>query len=83
MEMAAIRNRFLTGDSSKVGLTDPEVLVGHRGLLQHIVASHLAETVHSQEFFAKLTSDLIRFAEQALVIRKVDALEEVSRVLKV
>jgi len=81
METAANRNRFLTGCSSKVGLTDPKIAVGRRGLLEHLVASHLAETVQSQELFAKLTDDLIRLAEQALVIRKVDALEEVSQVL--
>ncbi|MEK6299404.1 MAG: hypothetical protein AABO41_01680 [Acidobacteriota bacterium] len=50
-------------------------------MLRHIVASHLAQTVHSQELFFKLTNELIRFAEQALVMRDVDALDEVSHIL--
>lgn len=81
MQTAANTNRLLTGCSSSVGLADSEIVVSRSGLLQHIVASHLAQTVHSQELFAKLTNELIRFAEQAFTMRDLNALEEVSRVL--
>ena len=81
MQTAAMTSRFLTGCSSSVGLADSEIVVSHGGLLRHIVAWHLAQTVHSQELFVKLTNDLIGFAEQAYVMRDVDALDEVSHVL--
>ncbi|MEK6407968.1 MAG: hypothetical protein AABN34_13485 [Acidobacteriota bacterium] len=74
-------SRFLTGCSSKAGFADSEIVVSHGGLIQHIVVSHLAQTVYSQEAFLKLTNALIQFAEQAYTLRDLDALEEVSRVL--
>ena len=40
----------------------------------------LRPSIHKR-LFVKLTNELIRFAEQAYVMRDVDALEEVSRVL--
>jgi tetratricopeptide (TPR) repeat protein len=81
MQTAANRNRILTGCSSKVGLADSEILVNRSGLLQHIVASHFAQTAHSQEVFVKLTNELIHHAEQAYVMRDAEALGEVSQVL--
>ncbi|HXU08870.1 MAG TPA: hypothetical protein VN743_07715 [Blastocatellia bacterium] len=81
MQTAAIKNRFITGRSSNVGLADSEIVVSRSGLLQHIVASHLAQTAYSRETLFKLTNDLIRFAEQAYVIRDVEALDEVSLAL--
>ncbi|MEK6410622.1 MAG: hypothetical protein AABN34_27160 [Acidobacteriota bacterium] len=81
MQTAANTNRFLTGCSSKVGLADSEIVVNRGGLLRHIVTSHLAQTVHSQELFVKLTNELIRFAEQAYLMRDVETLVEVSQVL--
>ncbi|MEK6302498.1 MAG: tetratricopeptide repeat protein [Acidobacteriota bacterium] len=81
MQTAAMTSRFLTGCSSSLGLADSEIVVSHGGLLRHIVAWHLAQTVQSQELFVKLTNDLIRFADQAYVMRDVDALDEVSHVL--
>lgn len=81
MQTAAIINRFLTGRSSIVELADSEILVSSGGLLRHIVASHLARNVHTQELFVKLANELILFAEQALVIRDIDALDEVSHAL--
>ena len=65
MQKAAMISRFLTGCSSSVGLADSEIVVSHGGLLRHILAWRLAQTVHSQELFVKLTNELIRFAEQA------------------
>jgi tetratricopeptide (TPR) repeat protein len=64
-----------------VGLADSEIVVSRGGLLRHIVAWHLAQTVHSQDLFVKLTNELIVFAEQAYVMRDVHALDEVSHVL--
>src|SRR5919205_2797166 len=81
MQNAAMTNRFLTADSSRVGLADSEIVVSRGGLLWQIVASHLTQTFHSQEAFLKLTSELIVVAEQAYVTCNLDALEEVSRVL--
>lgn len=82
MQTAANRSRILTGCSSKVALADSEFAVSFSGLLlQHIVASCLAQTAHSHETFVKLTNELIRYAEQALVIRDVEALDEVSGLL--
>jgi tetratricopeptide (TPR) repeat protein len=81
MQTAATRNCFLTGCSSKVKFADSEIVVTRSSLLRHIVTSHLASTVHSQEIFVNLTDQLIRFAEQALVMRDVGALDEVSDVL--
>ncbi|MEK6301048.1 MAG: tetratricopeptide repeat protein [Acidobacteriota bacterium] len=74
-------SRFLTGCSSNVELADSEIVVSHDGLLRHIVAWHLAQTLHSHELFVKLTNQLIRFAEQAYIRRDLDTLEDVSRVL--
>jgi hypothetical protein len=57
MQAAAMTSRFLTGCSSKVGLADLEIVVSRgAGLLPDMVATHLAETVHSQELFIKLTN---------------------------
>jgi tetratricopeptide (TPR) repeat protein len=81
MQTAAMTSRFLTGCSSKVGLADSEIMVSHGGLIQHLVVSHLAQTVYSQETFLKLTYALIHFAEQAYTLRDLDALQEVSQVL--
>jgi tetratricopeptide (TPR) repeat protein len=81
MQTAANRNRFPTGCSSKVGLADSEIAVSRVDLLRHIVTSHLAQTVHSKEAFVKLTNELIRYAEQAYVMRDVEALDEVSHIL--
>src|SRR6266478_10107354 len=81
MQTAASRNRFLTGCSSKAGLADSDIVVSRNNLLQHIFASHLAKTVHSQQMFAQLTNELIRFAEHALAIRDLHALEDVGRIL--
>jgi tetratricopeptide (TPR) repeat protein len=81
MHAAAMTSRFLTGCSSKAELADSEIVVSHGGLIQHIVVSHLAQTVSSQEAFLKLTNVLIHFAEHAYTLRDVDALVEVGRVL--
>lgn len=81
MQTAASTNRFLTGCSSKAGFADSEIIVSRSRLLQHIVANHLAQTVHSQQTFAQLTNELIRFAEHALAMRDLHALEDVSRIL--
>jgi hypothetical protein len=81
MHAAANTNRFLTGCSSKVGLADPEIVVSRGGSIHHIVANHLALTVHSQEAFLKLANALIHSAQHAYMLRDVDALEEVSTVL--
>ena len=70
------------GYSSNAGFADSEIVVSSRGeLIQRIVASHLAETVYSQEGLLKLTNTLIHFAEQAYALRDMDTLQEVSRVL--
>src|SRR5438552_3510600 len=81
MQAAAMTSRFLTGCSSKVVLADSEIVVSRGGFLQHIVANRLAQTVRSQELFVKLTNELIRFAEQAFIMRDLGKLEEVSQVL--
>jgi tetratricopeptide (TPR) repeat protein len=81
MQAAAMTSRFRTDCSSKVVLADSEIVVSRGGLLQHIVASHLAQTVRSQELFVKLTNELIRFAEQAYIMRDLGTLEEASQVL--
>lgn len=81
MQAAAMTNRFLKGSSSKAGFADSEIVVSRDGLIQHIVASHLAQTVHSQEAFLKLANALIQSAEQAYMLRDVNALHEVSSVL--
>jgi tetratricopeptide (TPR) repeat protein len=81
MQNAAMTNRFLTADSSRVGLADSEIVVSRSGLLWQLVASHLTHTFHSQAAFIKLTHDLIEVAEQAYVTCNLDALEEVSQVL--
>lgn len=80
MQTAAITSRFLTG-SSKAALADSDIGVSPSGLFQHIVASCLAKTAHSQEIFDKLTKDLIRFAEQAYLARDLNTLDEVSQLL--
>lgn len=71
---------FLTG-SSNLGLADSEIVVSRSGLLRQIVADNLVQTVHTQGSFLKLTNELIRLAEQAYVLRDVETLDEVSRVL--
>jgi tetratricopeptide repeat protein len=81
MQKAAMTSRFLTVCSSKAELADSEIVVGPGGLLQHIVASHLARTVHYSQTITKLINELIRFAEQAYTLRDVESLEQVSRVL--
>lgn len=81
MQTAANTNRILTGCSSKAELADSENVVSSSGLLRHIVARHFAQTVHSLELFANLTNELTRLAEQAYVMRDVEALDEVSDVL--
>lgn len=81
MQAAAMTSRFLTGCSSSAELADSEIVVSHDGLLRHIVAWRLAQTVHSHELFVKLTNEFTRFAEQAYIRRDLDTLEEVSRVL--
>jgi tetratricopeptide (TPR) repeat protein len=73
--------RFLTGCSSKVGPADSENVVRHGGLIQHMVVSHLAQNIYSQEAFLKLTDALIHSVEQAYNLRDLDALQEVSRAL--
>jgi hypothetical protein len=59
MQAAAITSRFLTGCSSKAGFADSESVVSNDGLLHHIVASHLLQTVSSQALFLKLTSSIL------------------------
>jgi tetratricopeptide (TPR) repeat protein len=81
MQTVANTSRFLTGCSSQVGLADSEIVVSGGKSLRDMVASHLARTVHSQELFIKLTSELIQFAEQAYLRRDVDTLDEISHVL--
>ena len=81
MQNVAMTNRFLTADSSRVGLADPEIVVSRGGLLWQLVARHLTQTFRSQTAFTKLTHELIEVAEQAYVTGNLDALEEVSRVL--
>jgi tetratricopeptide (TPR) repeat protein len=81
MQTAAMTSRFLTGCSSKAGFADSEIVVSHCGLIQHIVASLLAENVYSKEIFLKLANALIHFAERAYTLRDLEALQEVSRVL--
>jgi hypothetical protein len=81
MQTAANTNRFLTGCSSSLGLTDSEIVVSRDGLLRHIVAGHLAQTVHSRKLFGKLANQLIAFAEQAYIVRNLPALEEASQIL--
>jgi len=81
MQNAAMTNRFLTADSSRVGWADSEIVVSRSGLLWQIVASHLTQTLHSQAAFTKLIHELIEVAEQAYITRDLDTLEEVSRVL--
>jgi hypothetical protein len=81
MQAAANTSRFLTGYSSKVVLADSEIVVRRSGLLRDIVARHLAQTVHSQDLFVKLTNELIHFAEQAFSMRDLNTLEDVSHVL--
>ncbi len=81
MQTAAMTSRFLTGCSSKTGFADSEIVASHGDLIQHIVVSHLSQTVYSQETFLKLTNALIHFAEHAYTLRDLDALEDVSRVL--
>jgi tetratricopeptide (TPR) repeat protein len=81
MQTAAMTSRFLTGCSSIAEFADSESGVGKDGLLHHIVASHLIQTVSSQELFVKLTYSLIQFAEQAYLRRDLDVLEEMSQVL--
>lgn len=70
------------GSSSKMEFSDAEIIVSRNQLLQHIVLRHLRLTVHSQELFVDLANELIRFAEQSYFIRDVEALDEVSRVLR-
>ena len=81
MQTAANTNRFLTGRSSKAEFADSEIVVTRGELLQHIVTRQFSQSVHSQELFVKLTNQLIRFAEQAYVIRNVDELDDASQVL--
>ena len=81
MQNAAMTNRFLTANSSKLGLADSEIVVSRSGLLWQIVTNHLTQTFHSQAAFIKLTHELIEVAEQAYVTRNLDVLEEVSQVL--
>lgn len=81
MQTAANTNRFLTGCSSKAEFADSEIAVSCARSRRHIVASHLAQAVHSQEAFLKLADALIHSAEQAYMVRDVDALQEVTRVL--
>lgn len=81
MQTAANTSRFLTGCSSGVGSPDLEIVVSRGGFLHHIVAGHVARTVHSRELFIKLTNELIRLAEHAYNTRDVAALGEVSRIL--
>ena len=81
MQTAAITSRFLTGRSSKVELADSEIVVSQRRSIHHIVASHLAHTVHSHETLLKLANALIHLAEQVYMLRDVDALQEVRRAL--
>jgi tetratricopeptide (TPR) repeat protein len=80
MQTAAKTSRFLTG-SSKVALADSEIVVSRSGLLQRIVASRLAQITYSQESFAKLTTELVHFSEQAFARRDLNALEDISRIL--
>lgn len=81
MQTAANTSLVLTSYSSKAVLADSEIVINHGGLFRHIVTSHLAETIHSQELFVKLANELIRFAEQAYMVRNVEVLDEVSQVL--
>jgi tetratricopeptide (TPR) repeat protein len=81
MHTVANTNRFLTGCPSSVRLTDLETVVSRGGSIQHIVVSHLAQTLNSQKAFLKLTNALTHFAEQAYILRDLNALQEVSRVL--
>lgn len=81
MQAAANTNRFFTGCSSKAEFADSEIVVDLGRSLRLIVASHLAQTVHSQGSFLKLANVLIHAAEQAYMIRDVDALQELSTVL--
>jgi tetratricopeptide (TPR) repeat protein len=78
MQAAAMTNRFLTGCSSKLEFADSEIVVRHGTLIRHTVASHLAQTVHSLETSLKLANALIHSAEQAYMLRNVDALLEAS-----
>ena len=81
MQAAANTNCFLTGCSSKAEFADSEIVISSGRSLRHIVASHLAQTVHSQHAFLKLANALVHSAEQAYMVRDVDALQEVTRVL--
>src|SRR6185503_15036899 len=81
MQTAASTNRFFTVCSSNAGLADSEIIVSCGRLLEHIVAKHLAQTVHSQQTFIKLTNELIPLAEHALAMRDLQALEDVGRIL--
>lgn len=81
MQTTANTNRFLTGCSSSLELTDSEILVSRDGSLRYIVAGHLAQTIHSRKLFGTLANQLIAFAEHAYIVRNLPALEEVSHIL--
>jgi tetratricopeptide (TPR) repeat protein len=81
MHATAITSRFLTGYSSKARFADAEGVVSIHGLLDHFVTSHLIRTVHSRDLLLKLTNHVILLAEQAFLMRDLDQLEEMSRIL--
>jgi tetratricopeptide (TPR) repeat protein len=72
---------FLTGCSSKAEFANSEIVVSCDRSLRLIVAIHLAQAVHSQGAFLKLANALIHSAEQAYMVRDVDALHDVTTVL--
>jgi tetratricopeptide (TPR) repeat protein len=80
MQRVANTNRFLTGCSSKAEFANSEIAVCSGGLLRHFVADRLAQTIQSG-LYVSLTNELVGFAEQAFVLRNLNALEDVSHLL--
>lgn len=81
MHRAANTSRFLIDFSSQREFADPESLVSHSGLLQHILTSRLARATNSRQLINDLAQRLIRLAEHAYALREMNRVEEASSVL--
>lgn len=81
MQPAASTSLILTSCPSINLFSGSETTINQRPFLRHILTSHLAQAVRSQESLLTLTTALIHSAERAHILRDLNALDEISRVL--
>lgn len=81
MQTTAKKTRFITGNSSKSGFVDLKNLISSKEAFQQIFLTGFAYAENSRNLFSTLTNNLITIAENAVIRRDLDTLEEACNLL--